>query len=289
MKKNLLRSALLVSLCAAGVSGFSSCGGNVVKGLDDGVLTIGLECDYAPFNWTTSVESEHTLPISNSAGNFSDGYDINFAKKLGEQLNVEVKIVKLEWGALIVNLNSNVIDCIIAGMTDTEERRESIDFTNEYYRSELVFITQKSISDSYQNQVLSNEQINTVFGGKNLVSQVSTVTDDVLDIFATNYNSVHLTPVETFARAANDVVTGAAFAMSAELPVAQAICSQNDGLGIVHVNQEVLGSYLSELGVSVGIRKGDNELKDAINNVLATYDTAARVNDMTSANERVSA
>ena len=60
-------------------------------------------------------------------------------------------------------------------------------------------------------------------------------------------------------------------------------------LPVGHVNQEVLGSYLSELGVSVGIRKGDNELKDAINNVLATYDTAARVNDMTSANERVSA
>lgn len=289
MKKNLLRSALSLSLCAAGLCGFSSCGGTAVKGLDDGVLTIGLECDYAPFNWTTSTESEHTLPISNSAGNYADGYDINFAKMLGQQLNVEVKIVKLEWGALIVNLNSNVIDCIIAGMTDTEERRESIDFTNEYYRSELVFITQKSVSDAYNNQVLSSDQIQTVFGGKNLVSQESTVTNEVLDIFATNYNSVHLTPVSTFARAANDVLTGAAFAMSAELPVAQAICSQNDGLGIVHINQEVLGSYLSELGVSVGVRKGDSELKDAINNVLASYDTAARVSDMASANERVSA
>ncbi len=54
--KNLLRSTLLFALCIGGALGASSCSSkSVVKGLDDGILTVGLECNYKPFNWTTST------------------------------------------------------------------------------------------------------------------------------------------------------------------------------------------------------------------------------------------
>ncbi|MFA6829475.1 MAG: transporter substrate-binding domain-containing protein [Bacilli bacterium] len=278
MKKNLL--GLTLSLCILAVSGMSSC-----TQTNENTIIIGLECNYAPFNWTTPTSSEHTLPIANSAGNYADGYDINFAKKLSSALNVEVQVMKLEWTSLISNLNTNVIDCIIAGMTDNEERRQSISFSEEYYRSELVLVVKKDIADSHQN-IMEATDLSTLLNGKYIESQMSTVTDDVIDTLSTNYGANHSTPVDSFAHAANDVKQGLVFAMTAEYPVAQSIVNSNTDLGIIRMNQEILGVDLSSLGVSIGVRKDDTELQTKLNSVLADYSSEDRFADMTAAISR---
>ncbi len=247
------------------------------------VIRIGMECNYAPFNWTSGTSTDYTLPVYNEAGKFADGYDVQFAKRLAKETGKEVQIYKLEWDALIIQLNSNQIDAVIAGMTDTEERRQQISFTNEYYRSELVLITSKTISDSYANKELGNDELNSLLSGRMIVSQRGTVTDEVIDTFKTNYGAIHSTAVDTFSTAALNVHTGAVFAMTAELPVAQSIVKNYQDLGIIHMNQDILGVDLSELGVSIGIRKEDNSLKDLINGVLANYSQNERNEDMTAA------
>lgn len=247
------------------------------------VIRIGMECNYAPFNWTSCTSTDYTLPVYNEAGKFADGYDVQFAKRLAKETGKEVQIYKLEWDALIIQLNSNQIDAVIAGMTDTEERRQQISFTNEYYRSELVLITSKTISDSYANKELGNDELNSLLSGRMIVSQRGTVTDEVIDTFKNNYGAIHSTAVDTFSTAALNVHTGAVFAMTAELPVAQSIVKNYQDLGIIHMNQDILGVDLSELGVSIGIRKEDNSLKDLINGVLANYAQNERNEDMTAA------
>lgn len=251
-------------------------------------IRIGLECNYQPFNWTVDKASETTLPIDNAAGTYADGYDINFAKKL-QAAGYDVKIEKLEWDSLIPNLVGNSIDAIIAGMTDTEEREKTIGFSNEYYRSELVFVTKKSVADQYTNHVLTSSELGTLIKNQPLESQISTVTNDVLDTLATNYGAIHNTPVDTFAKAASDVASGAAFAMSAEYPVAQAIVGSNAELGVIRIDQGVLGVDLASLGVSIGVRKEDTDLKTKLNAVLATYTQDARNADMTAAVTRSNA
>ena len=282
MSKTLRNTLLLSTALVAGVS-LASCGKSEVS---NDTLVIGLECNYAPFNWTCGTSSDNTLAISNEAGSYADGYDIVFAKRASKELGCDVKIVKMEWDNLIPSLNAGTINCIIAGMTDTEERRESIDFTNEYYRSELVLVTSKTVADTYADTILDNDQLNTVLSGQGVISQIQTVTDSVIDTFATNYHSTHMTAVDTFARAAVQVSSGAAFAMTAELPVAQSIVKSNSNLGIIHINQSILGVDLSELGVSIGIKKGNTELKDKLNKVLANYSQTDRNNDMIACVER---
>lgn len=283
MRRNILRPLLGIALIGTSLS-VASC--NNSSDANQNTLVIGLECNYAPFNWTLAESNINTLPISNYANQYADGYDINFAKRASQELGMEVKIVKMEWDNLIPQLNASEINCIIAGMTDTEERRLSIDFTDEYYRSELVLVTKKNVADQYSGQTLNNEQLQTLLNGKGLESQLQTVTNDILETFVSNYNAIQLTAVDTFATAAADVSAGSAFAMSAEYPVAQAIVQSNSDLGIIHISQDVLGIDLSELGVSIGVRKGDTELARKLNSVLANYTQEERNQDMANAVSR---
>ena len=283
MRKNVLKTLGLIACTTIGLAGITSCSSDV----SNDTLVIGLECNYAPFNWTTSESTDNTLSISNEANSYADGYDIAFAKRASKELGMDVKIVKLEWDNLIPQLNAGQINCIIAGMTDTEERRESIDFTNEYYRSELVLVTQKSVADTYASTTLDSTTLGSLLSGKGVISQIETVTNSVIDTLASNYNCTHLTPVDTFATASVQVSSGAAFAMTAEFPVAEALVKANSNLGIVRINQSVLGEeQLAELGVSIGIKKGNTELKDKLNSVLANYSQSDRNADMASAVER---
>ncbi|MCR5787113.1 MAG: transporter substrate-binding domain-containing protein [Acholeplasmatales bacterium] len=273
----------LITLGALSALTLGSCGNQA----NNNTLVIGLECNYSPFNWTEASPNEYTLAISNQANAYADGYDIQFAKRASEELGMDVKIVKMEWDNLIPQLNAGQINCIIAGMTDTKERREAIDFTNEYYRSELVLVTSKAVADNYASTTVDSQTLSTLLNGKGIVSQIQTVTNSCIETFVTNYGAVHQTPVDTFATASSKVNAGTAFAMTAEYPVAQAIVKANSNLGIIRINQDILGEdNLSELGVSIGVKKGNQELVDKLNNVLAKYTQEMRNADMTGAVER---
>ena len=61
----------------------------------DGILRVGMEAAYAPFNWQVSEEDENTIPIENVSGAYADGYDVQFAKIIAEALNLEPVAVKM--------------------------------------------------------------------------------------------------------------------------------------------------------------------------------------------------
>jgi ABC-type amino acid transport substrate-binding protein len=276
--------AMVFSLGSCGSSSAASSAASSASSAEQESLVVGLECNYAPFNWTEAKASAYTLPISNHSGEYADGYDIQIAKLLAEDLGYQVKIVQTVWESLIPDLQTNNINCIIAGMTDTAEREQSIDFTDEYYRSELVLIVKKEVADTYTS-TLTSAQFKTLVTGKNIESQVSTVTDDVIASFATNYGAVHSTPVSTFALAAMDVLNGSAFAMTAELPVANSITASMPTLGIIHIDQSILGETQAQLGVSIGLKKGSG-LKDKLNASLKKITSSQRVELMTAATTR---
>ncbi len=247
-------------------------------------LVIGMECNYSPFNWTTTKESEYTLPLTKSE--FADGYDIQIAKILSEKMSMDVKIVKEQWESLIEDCNIGNTNLIIAGMTDTEERRQSISFSDEYYRSEVVLLVKKEIADQYQDKVLTNEDLKELLAGKQVISQKDTVEDDIIDTFVKEYGSIHVAGQTTYGLAAKDVEQGLAFALTVELPVANAYVATMSNVGILHVDQSILGVDLAELGVSIGIKKGNDGLKAAVNHVLSTITADERTRMMNEAVER---
>ena len=280
MSSKIRTLSVISILAAASITSLASCGSSSTN-----ELIIGMEVNYAPFNWAESSASDYTLPVSNHAGVFADGYDIQVAKILSEKTGMKVSIFQSDWDSLIPNLQSNTINAIIAGMTDTAERELSIDFTNEYYHSELVLVTKKSIAEQYTSAI-SADDFGSFISGKMLVSQSGTVTDDIIGDVFTTYGAIRNNPVDTFAIAAQNVSSGGAFAMTAELPVANSIVSSFTDLGIVHIDQSILGDSLSSLGVSIGIKKGNTALQTSLNSALAEITADQRLSLMTAATLR---
>ncbi len=111
-----------------------------------GTLRVAMECAYAPFNWTdTGSASLGAVPISGEGkdGLYANGYDVQIAQYIANELGMKLEIYSYEWDGLIPALDSGAVDAIIAGMSPTAEREEQIDFTSVYYSSNLVIIYKK--------------------------------------------------------------------------------------------------------------------------------------------------
>ena len=159
----------------------------VLAGVEDGVLTVGMECAYAPYNWQESKESDTTIPIENVSGAYADGYDVQIAKKIAEALNMEPVAVKMEFGALVDSLSNGTIDIICAGMSVTPERAQSADFTDSYIDDEVIMVVKKD--SKYASATKLSD-----FTGATVLGQKDTFYDELIDeIPEVN----HLTPVAT--------------------------------------------------------------------------------------------
>ena len=114
-----------------------------VNDTDAGVFKVGMECAYDPFNWTQSSNANEGYPIANLSGKYANGYDVQIARQVANALHMRLEIYQYEWDALLPAVNSGTIDGIVAGMSPTDERKQEIDFSNNYYQSNLVVITRK--------------------------------------------------------------------------------------------------------------------------------------------------
>ena len=156
--------------------------------LGDGkTLRVGMEAAYAPYNWQATEESDTTIPIENVEGAFADGYDVQIAKRIAEELGMEPVAVKMEFGALVDSLNNGTIDIICAGMSVTPERAESADFTDSYIDDEVIIVVKKD-SDYADATKLSD------FAGASVLGQKDTFYDDLIEEIP---DVNHMTPVAT--------------------------------------------------------------------------------------------
>jgi ABC-type amino acid transport/signal transduction systems, periplasmic component/domain len=96
-------------------------------------IRIGMEACYAPYNWQVSEASEYTIPIDNVQGAYADCYDVQIAKIVCKALGGEPVAVKQSFSGLIDSLNNGQIELIIAGMSATPDREESVGFSDPYF------------------------------------------------------------------------------------------------------------------------------------------------------------
>ena len=81
-----------------------------IPGLEDGVLTVGMECAYAPYNWMQMDDSNGAVPISNMDGGYANGYDVMIAKRICEAYGWELEIQQISWEGLTPALQAGTID-----------------------------------------------------------------------------------------------------------------------------------------------------------------------------------
>lgn len=227
-------------------------------------LKVGMECNYAPYNWTQSEASEDAVAIA--AGGYADGYDVRVAKIIAEKLGMDLEIVKTEWDGLTPALLSGNIDCIIAGMSPTEERKMTIDFTDAYYVTELCIVVRK---DSKYASATSLAD----FAGAKITGQMSTFHYNEID----QIEGVEKMPaMDTFPTMIVAVNSGAIDGYVADRPGAVSATSANPDLTFVSF-EEGKGFTIApeDAEIAVGVRY-DYELKDQINEILAGISTDER-------------
>ena len=236
------------------------------------VLRIGMECDYAPFNWTQSSDSDTAVPISSV--DFADGYDVVIGSLIAEKLGMEVQVVKTDWDSLIPSLNAGAIDCIIAGMTETPERAEAVNFTTPYYESQMVVIVRK---DSELNNIKSIQELS----GYKVLGQANTTYDEIIDqIEGVN----HMTPLSSYSRMVLSLRSGEADAITAEMPVANGVVAANPDLSYV-VFADGQG-FDVDTSVSIAVAKENTDLLNSIQNALDQISQEERLQIMEDAVNR---
>lgn len=242
----------------------------------DRVLVVGLEAAYAPFNWSTPTKTEFTHELDGQPGVYVDGFDVQMAKEIAKQLDRRLVIKAIDWDGLIPALNSNQIDLIIAGMSPTEERKENVAFSEEYYRSEVVMVVHAQ-SDYLDATKLSD------FSGVRAVAQTGTIYDDLIDQIP---SVIHQESLATYSALATAVTSRSADVLVAELPVAQSLVALNNQLRMVRLTDGGFDTLEEDVTVAIALRKSDTTLLDEVNAVLATISIETRNAWMASALER---
>ena len=138
-----MKKILCVLMAIAMLLSMAACGSSAKSGVEDGVLTVGMECAYAPYNWTQTDDSNGAVPISNVPGAYANGYDVMMAKKICEANGWKLEIKKLDWDSLVPAVQTGEIDCAIAGQSMTAEREEIVDFAGPYIYASIVCLVQK--------------------------------------------------------------------------------------------------------------------------------------------------
>ena len=244
--------ALLTATLASALL-LSGCGSDQKEGQDNDPLVVGMECNYAPFNWQTPEESETSISLGGAG--YADGYDIRIANYLSEELDRDVEIKKIAWDGLIPALNAGDINVIIAGMTE----RKGLDFTDPYYDSEMVMIVRKSDSEYLDYTSIQD------FSGKTIVGQKNTNYDYVIDQIK---DVKHATPKNNVPEMLVALQKHEVDGITAEYPVATSILTANPDLAIVRFDEGK--GFDVDTTVSIGMKKGskDTELYNEINDAL---------------------
>ncbi len=270
--RRLITIATLFTLTLTGCTNTTSQGP-----LDDGVLTVGMEADYAPYNWTTNEAnaSEYAYPISGSDA-LADGYDVMMAEAIADELGVELEIKKISWDGLIPAVQSGSIDCIIAGMSPTEEREQQIDFTDAYHQDNTDLVVVVNKNSDYANAHTFDD-----LAGANITAQMGTFHVDLLDQIDISDNATP--PLQDYATLIQAADSLSIDGYIAEKATADVQVENNENLMILDLDETFVQDPSTSIS-AIGVAK-DNGLKEEINTALSTIDEETRTQWMQEASD----
>ncbi len=255
--------ALFIAMSLVAMILLTGCGTNSNSGnkndtsaKENETFKVGLEAGYAPFNWTQMGDSNDGVKIDGNA-EYAGGYDVEIAKKIADGLGKELVIVKTEWDGLVPALTSGKIDAIIAGMSPTAERKKAIDFSENYYKSDLVMVVKKG--GKYENAKSIQD-----FKGAKISAQLNTFHYSVIG----QIKGVKQEPaMDNFPAMRVALESGVIDGYVSERPEGVSASSANDNFAMVEFSDGFETSD-DDTAIAVGLQKG-SKLTEKINEILA--------------------
>ena len=241
--KRIVAAILAIAMCAVLFAGCGTKTESAKTGVEDGVLTVAMECAYAPYNWTQSDDSNGAVPIKDSS-DYANGYDIMMAKKICEANGWKLEVVRLDWDSLVPAVQTGKVDAVIAGQSMTEERMQQVDFAGPYLYASIVCMTK-------QNSKYANATSLADLAGAKCTSQLGTIWYD------TCLPQINGALIQTAQETAPSML------MDLETLIAYS------DLKILDLPENAFKVDEGDINIGISVKKGNTELKDKINSALA--------------------
>ena len=270
---------MMLSLAACGNNAEEAAPGGeaaAVTGVEDGVLTIAMECAYAPYNWTQSDDSNGAVPIANVPGAYANGYDVMIGKMIAEANGWELEVIQSDWDSLVPGVQTGTFDAVIAGQSMTAERAEQVDFAGPYFYATIVCVT-KAGSEFENAQGIAD------LAGGSCTAQLATIWYDqcLPQIEGANIVSA----AETAPAMLMALETDAVDFICTDMPTAQGAVAAYPDMVILDFSGTEGDFQFSEevraenVNIGISLMKGNSELQSLIDAVLANM-TAEDFNEM---------
>ena len=285
MKRNVMRTMSLAFAGIMAAGALTACGGNNTAATtaapaeqtsaagesaaeeataasgEKKVLKVAMECAYAPYNWTQPDDSNGAVPISGSS-DYAYGYDVMMAKKICDELGYDLEIVKLDWDSLVPAVQSGKVDCVIAGQSITSERQQMVDFTEPYYYASIITLV-KSDGDYADAKSVADLK------GVTCTSQQNTIW---YDSCLPQIEDANILPAQESAPAMLVALeSGKCDAVVTDMPTGMAACVAYPDFKLLDFSGTDGDFEVSDEDINIGIslKKGNTELKEAIDSVLS--------------------
>lgn len=233
---------------------------SAIPGVEDGVLTVGMECAYAPYNWTQLDDSNGAVPIVNNPGSYANGYDVMIAQRLCDAYGWELEVMAIEWDGLNAALASGTVDMVIAGQSMTAVRMAQVDMAGPYFYASIVCVTKAG----------SEQAVAT--GISNLTGTCTAQTGTVwYDTCLPQISGAQMMPqAETAPAMVMAVESGTVDFICTDMPTAMAACATYPDLTILDFTGTEDNFQVSEEEINIGlsVRQGNSQLQECANTVL---------------------
>lgn len=243
----LLSFFLILSLPMAFLNQASADGENHLQKIkDQGVLRVGIEGVYPPFNYHDPVTGE------------LKGVEIDIARVVAEDLGVDVEFIETKWASLLAGLDVDKYDVVINNVSATEERKQVYDFTLPYF-----FAAYKVVVSADNTDIVTEADMRGKKGSASVGTEFTPLLEE---------RGVEILPSNTFSEAMELVVNG-----NADLTLNNLITIEDYIREHPEVRVKILDFDVpSPNPICMMVRKGDDSLKEALNEIIIT-----RTNDAT--------
>ena len=262
-----LMLALSLAACGSGSTTSTTAAASASTGVEDGVLTIAMECAYAPYNWMQGNDSNGAVPISNVPGSYANGYDVMIGKKIAEANGWELEVIQADWDSLVPGVQTGIYDAVIAGQSMTAERSEQVDFAGPYFYATIVCVTKKD------SPYATATSIADLAGGK-CTAQIATIWYD--QCLPQIDGALVQTAAETAPAMLMALETGSVDFICTDMPTAQGAVAAYPDMTILDFSGTDGDFQFSDevraenVNIGVSVKKGNTELKNMIDSVLST-------------------
>ena len=257
--KKILALALAVLMMASCMFAFSSC-------KKEETLVMATNAAFPPYEFK-------------DGDNFA-GIDVEIAQAIANKLGMKLEIVDVEFGAVLTGVAEGKYDFGMAGITVTDERKQSMDFSNTYATGvQVIIVADGSAITSLDDLYIFDEETGDPVELKNPNIKIGVQQDTTGDIYSSSAvsawgfndlnagDSVKVDRVKRYKTGADAIAalkTGTVDMVIIDQEPAKSFVENNTGIHILEGDNE----YAVE-DYAICVKKGNTELLDKINAALA--------------------